>query len=60
MSDRPTDPSESRLTAASGETALDPVPEQGIPNPTRAGRGDRDHDAIERGLERLDQATLGH
>jgi hypothetical protein len=60
MTDRPTDQSEPRLTVAAGETALDPVSEQGIPNPTRAGRGDRDHEAIERGLERLDQATLGH
>jgi len=47
-------------SAAADETALAPVSEQGIPNPTRAGNGDRDHDAIERGLERLDQATLGH
>jgi len=46
--------------AGADETALAPVSEQGIPNPTRAGNGDRDHDAIERGLERLDQATLGH
>ena len=48
------------LSASSGDTALDPVPEQGIENPTRAGRGDPDHEAIERGLERLHQATLGH